>query len=93
MTIHQPNSETFELFDDLMVMLEGKLIYQSAAAEVTDYFEQNFKLRCPQFMNPPDFFMSKIHYEDEKNREFYPQYFLAYDNFQKSKVQDKINQK
>lgn len=44
-------------------------------------------------MNPPDFFMSKIHYEDEKNREFYPQYFLAYDNFQKSKVQDKINQK
>jgi ABC-type multidrug transport system ATPase subunit len=38
MTIHQPNSETFELFDDLMVMLEGKLIYQSAAAEVTDYF-------------------------------------------------------
>jgi ABC-type multidrug transport system ATPase subunit len=62
MTIHQPNSETYELFDNLLILLEGKIIYQDEASTVTDYFQTNFNLSCPQFMNPPDFFMSKIHY-------------------------------
>lgn len=64
MTIHQPNSETYDLFDDLLILLEGKIIFQDEALKVTDYFADNFNLVCPQFMNPPDFFMSKIHFED-----------------------------
>jgi len=31
MTIHQPNSETFDLFDELVVLLEGRLIYHNKA--------------------------------------------------------------
>jgi ABC-type multidrug transport system ATPase subunit len=38
MTIHQPNSETFELFDDLTVLLKGKLIYQDTSSGIKDYF-------------------------------------------------------
>ncbi len=30
--------------------------------------------------------MSKIHYEDPKNRERYDDYFQSYDNFQTPKV-------
>jgi ATP-binding cassette subfamily G (WHITE) protein 2 len=62
MTIHQPNSEIYELFDDLILLLEGKLIYHDDAQNITDYFESHFHLICPEFMNPPDFFMSKIHH-------------------------------
>jgi ABC-type multidrug transport system ATPase subunit len=62
MTIHQPNSETYEIFDNLTVLLEGKIIYQAEANQVTEYFSQNFNLNCPEFINAPDFFMSKIHY-------------------------------
>ncbi len=79
MTIHQPNSEIYQLFDNLTLLLEGKIIYQDKASLVTDYFDKHFKLTCGQYVNPPDFFMSKIHYEDEKNRENYPKYFQTYE--------------
>jgi len=32
MTIHQPNSEIFALFDKLMLLVEGRFIYQGKAA-------------------------------------------------------------
>jgi ABC-type multidrug transport system ATPase subunit len=47
MTIHQPSSEIFELFDNLTVLLEGKLIYQAEASGITEYFERHFQLHCP----------------------------------------------
>ena len=75
MTIHQPNSEIYGLFDNLTLLLEGQIIYQDKASKVTDYFQTNFKLTCPEFTNPSDFFMSKIHYQDEKNRALYSEYF------------------
>lgn len=31
MTIHQPNSEIFGLFDELVLLLEGRLIYHDKA--------------------------------------------------------------
>lgn len=62
MTIHQPNTETYELFDDLLLLVEGRVIYQGPADRVIDYFTSSFNLKCPTFMNPPDFFMSKIHH-------------------------------
>jgi ATP-binding cassette subfamily G (WHITE) protein 2 len=47
MTIHQPNSEIFELFDQLTLMVEGKLIYQGPRTQATHYFASNFNLSCP----------------------------------------------
>jgi hypothetical protein len=28
MTIHQPNSDIYDLFDDLALMIDGKFVYQ-----------------------------------------------------------------
>jgi ABC-type multidrug transport system ATPase subunit len=47
MTIHQPNSEIFELFDRLVLLVEGKIIYQGNREKATDYFGRSFGLRCP----------------------------------------------
>lgn len=60
-------------------MVEGKIIYHGDAQKVKDYFVSSFNLRCPTFMNPPDFFMSKIHHESEENRNRYPLYMQTYD--------------
>jgi ABC-type multidrug transport system ATPase subunit len=62
MTIHQPNSEIYSLFDNLILMIEGKIIYQGKSSEANAYFANNFNLKCPSFSNPADFFMSIIHH-------------------------------
>jgi ABC-type multidrug transport system ATPase subunit len=49
LTIHQPNSEIYALFDNLMLMIEGKIIYQGSANESFDYFSKHFGLDCPEF--------------------------------------------
>ena len=38
MTIHQPSSEIFKLFDNLILMVNGRLIYQGNADESINYF-------------------------------------------------------
>ena len=46
MTIHQPSMEIYERFDRLMVMAEGKMIYQGRASAGIDYFKRHFGLAC-----------------------------------------------
>lgn len=38
MTIHQPNSDIYELFDRLILMINGQFIYQGDAEAAPDYF-------------------------------------------------------
>lgn len=38
MTIHQPGPEIFKLFDKLILMVEGRIIYQGLASSATAYF-------------------------------------------------------
>eukprot|EP00475_Leptophrys_vorax_P015691 TRINITY_DN21992_c0_g1_i1.p1 TRINITY_DN21992_c0_g1~~TRINITY_DN21992_c0_g1_i1.p1 ORF type:complete len:674 (-),score=211.74 TRINITY_DN21992_c0_g1_i1:46-2067(-) len=62
-TIHQPSSEIFELFDDLILMVNGHLIYSGPAKAAVPYFaSQGF--RCPEYSNPADYFMMEIMHFD-----------------------------
>lgn len=38
LTIHQPNNEIFDLFDKLILMVEGRIIYQGRAENSLNYF-------------------------------------------------------
>lgn len=70
MTIHQPSSEIFKLFDNLILMVNGRLIYQGNADESINYFKK-MGFTSPQYSNPPDYFMSIMHHESEINRNNY----------------------
>ena len=61
MTIHQPNSDIFKLFDKLILLVEGRMVYQGAAREAVTYFDR-MGFICPDFSNPPDYFMSILHH-------------------------------
>jgi ATP-binding cassette, subfamily G (WHITE), eye pigment precursor transporter len=63
-TIHQPNSETFDLFDQLMLMADGKTIYLNDAIKSVDYFSK-IGYACPPQSNPADYFMNIISIEAE----------------------------
>lgn len=50
----QPAPETFDLFDDLILMAEGKIVYQGPRDQAAQFFEYcGFK--CPERKGVADF--------------------------------------
>lgn len=50
-TIHQPATQIFNLFDDLMILKSGRIVYHGPADKVLDkYAEAGFP--CPSHYNP-----------------------------------------
>ena len=58
-TIHQPSSDIFNLFDDLLLLSEGKVVYYGSAKDSIEYFSQ-LGYKCPQYMNPSDYIFASI---------------------------------
>lgn len=50
----QPSPETYELFDDVILMSEGQIIYQGPRDEVLDFFS-SLGFSCPERKNIADF--------------------------------------
>eukprot|EP01036_Dinobryon_divergens_P038647 gene38647-50757_t len=55
-TIHQPSSEVFHLFDRVIVMKDGRVLYQGSVPDITTYFA-SFGYNCPINYNPADYAM------------------------------------
>ncbi|KAL3830292.1 hypothetical protein ACJIZ3_019094 [Penstemon smallii] len=55
-SVHQPSSRVYQMFDDLLVLSEGRCIYFGKGSEAMEYFERvGFS---PSFaMNPADFLL------------------------------------
>eukprot|EP01119_Soliformovum_irregulare_P011617 TRINITY_DN2930_c0_g1_i2.p1 TRINITY_DN2930_c0_g1~~TRINITY_DN2930_c0_g1_i2.p1 ORF type:complete len:584 (-),score=153.78 TRINITY_DN2930_c0_g1_i2:408-2123(-) len=58
-TIHQPTSQMFQLFDKLMLLVDGNVCYYGKAEEAVDYFA-GLGLECETYSNPADFMMGMI---------------------------------
>ena len=61
-TIHQPNSDIYEMFDRLMLLARGKIIYFNEASLAVNYFA-GIGEPCPELSNPADFFMTMMSIE------------------------------
>ncbi|CAG5123848.1 unnamed protein product, partial [Candidula unifasciata] len=58
-SIHQPRYSIYRLFDSLMLLSSGSIVYHGPAREALDFFEsQGF--HCQEHNNPPDFFLDVI---------------------------------
>jgi len=55
-TIHQPRSTIYELFDQLMVLSQGRTVYFGPASEAPNYFA-SLGFSCGTFINPADHFI------------------------------------
>lgn len=56
-TIHQPNTETFDEFDQLLLIARGKVIFHNDGKKSVDYFK-TIGFPCPEDSNPADYFMN-----------------------------------
>ncbi|KAG0616226.1 hypothetical protein M758_5G099800 [Ceratodon purpureus] len=61
----QPAPETFELFDDLILLSEGQIVYQGPRELVVDFFEQ-MGFRCPERKGVADFLQEVTSRKDQE---------------------------
>jgi ABC-type multidrug transport system ATPase subunit len=54
MSLLQPAPETFELFDDIILLSEGQIVYQGPREYVLEFFE-SCGFRCPERKGTADF--------------------------------------
>ncbi|KAG2387158.1 hypothetical protein C9374_001490 [Naegleria lovaniensis] len=59
LTIHQPRSDIFQLFDRLLLLARGKIAYFGDAHKAIPYFEK-IGYTCPEEFNPADFVMDMV---------------------------------
>ncbi|XP_078300551.1 ATP-binding cassette sub-family G member 5 isoform X2 [Panthera onca] len=55
-TIHQPRSELFQLFDKIAILSCGELVFCGTPVEMLDFFN-GCNYPCPEHSNPFDFYM------------------------------------
>lgn len=58
-TIHQPQQKIFELFDNLILMKRGSIVYQGSCLKSIRFLE-NVGLPCPEGVNPADYLIDVI---------------------------------
>ncbi|PFH38226.1 putative ATP-binding cassette G family transporter [Besnoitia besnoiti] len=58
-TIHQPRSQLFAMFDRLILMFEGRIVYQGPARRCVSYFAKR-GFHCPPQFNPADFILDLL---------------------------------
>jgi hypothetical protein len=56
-TIHQPNSDIFNNFDQLMLLAKGKVMYFNDSNKSVEHFK-SIGFPTPELSNPSDYFMS-----------------------------------
>ncbi|XP_011078340.1 ABC transporter G family member 32 [Sesamum indicum] len=61
----QPAPETYELFDDLILLSEGKIVYQGPRAAVLEFFAY-MGFSCPDRKNVADFLQEVISKKDQE---------------------------
>lgn len=56
-TIHQPSSEIFHMFDHLILLSKGRVIYEGRPSDSMLYFAE-LGHDCPIYNNPADYYMN-----------------------------------
>ncbi|KAH7655217.1 Taurine-transporting ATPase protein, partial [Dioscorea alata] len=73
----QPAPETYNLFDDIILMAEGKIVYQGPRDQVLAFFEE-CGFRCPERKGEADFLQEVLSRKDQQQYWFHPQESYTY---------------
>ncbi|XP_056691158.1 ABC transporter G family member 32 isoform X2 [Spinacia oleracea] len=72
----QPDPETYELFDDVILLCEGQIVYQGPREEALEFFTY-MGFRCPERKNVADFLQEVISVKDQRQY-WYPGCYYQY---------------
>ena len=63
----QPQPESYDLFDDVLLMAEGSIIYHGPRTEIVAFF-QSCGFTCPERKGVPDFLQEVTSKKDQVQR-------------------------
>ncbi|XP_010914761.1 ABC transporter G family member 41 [Elaeis guineensis] len=66
----QPAPETYDLFDDIILMAEGKIVYHGPRSHVLNFFEE-CGFRCPERKGVADFLQEVLSRKDQEQYWFH----------------------
>lgn len=90
LTIHQPSSEIFSMFDKLLLMANGRVAFLGTPNEANDFFT-SLEAPCPTNYNPADFYVEQLAIVPCKEDESRDTIRKICDAFAVSQYQNKIN--
>ncbi|KAI8531792.1 hypothetical protein RHMOL_Rhmol11G0163100 [Rhododendron molle] len=73
----QPAPETFDLFDDIILMAEGKIVYHGPRSHILEFFE-DCGFRCPNRKGVADFLQEVISRKDQAQYRHQPEQSCSY---------------
>uniref|UniRef100_A0A7N2LPG4 ABC transporter domain-containing protein n=1 Tax=Quercus lobata TaxID=97700 RepID=A0A7N2LPG4_QUELO len=82
----QPPPETYDLFDDIILLSNGQIVYQGPREQVLEFFE-SVGFKCPQRKGVADFLQEVTSHKDQKQywaRENEPYSIVTVDEFVKA---------
>ncbi|KAI3390166.1 hypothetical protein SNEBB_001838 [Seison nebaliae] len=59
-TIHQPSSAIFQMFDQLMLLANGRCVYFGNANAAIPFFSETYGKECPISYNPAEFLLEEF---------------------------------
>jgi len=65
LSIHQPQSKIFELFDSVTLLTDGHIVHHGPSKDMVAYFD-SIGYKCGQFNNPADFALDVITGEEPR---------------------------
>lgn len=68
LTIHQPSSELYCLFDKILLMAEGRVAFLGSPYQAAEFFSQ-LGIPCPPNYNPADFYVQMLAIAPNKEAE------------------------
>ncbi|GMY34358.1 ABC transporter G family member 29-like [Fagus crenata] len=83
MSLLQPDPETFDLFDDIILLSEGWIIYQGPREHVLEFFE-SCGFKCPERKGTADFLQEVTSKKDQeqywadRNKPFFKQLLVVF---------------
>ena len=92
LTIHQPSSETFFLFDSVIFMKESRILYQGSVTSIVPYYAK-FGFHCPSNYNPADFVMSLSQVESAADLQEKGAYMPVLPELEEAGAKDSLSQR
>ncbi len=95
LSIHQPRSSIFALFDHLILLSEGHVVYDGKGGQSSVEYFRDLGFQCPPLFNPADYFLdivsvdNRSHDEEERSQRRIEYLTASFDEKQKLKQEVK----